>query len=175
MYLFSCTWWQLLLLNFPCSENMNKKSRRPDPELCSSQKADCLSRGCDPGFLNGKLLLKKFFLLLQLYSFWLLQTQDRFKSEITADPAIPILQRHVVPLWATSHHLLLSSRQGWFNHSHLHAPVSSSLVMYHWHYLFFFLGLWHGLQAEQSLRGKRWKNPSHWIKCSQETVLNFLF
>lgn len=136
-YLFSCTWWRLLLLNFPCSENMNKKSRWSDTGLCSSQKADCLSRGCEPGFLNGKLLLKKFFLLLQLYSFWLLQTQGRFKSEITADPAIPILQCHVVRLWATSHHLLLSSHQGWFNHSHLHAPVSSSLVMYHWHYLFF--------------------------------------
>lgn len=142
IYLFSCTWWQLLLLNFPCSENINKKSRWPDPGLSYSQEADCLHRWCDPGFLNGKLLLKNYLLLLQLCSFWLYQTQDRFKSEITEiwkkiwkkiwksemDPAIPILHNHVVPFWATSHHFLLSSCQGLFNHLHLCAPVSS-LVM----------------------------------------------
>lgn len=81
----------------------------------------------------------------------------RTDSVISADLAILILHNHLVPLWATNN-LLLSCCQGWLNHSHLPAPVSSSLLMYQHHFLAF-AGMGNSLQTEKSRRQKQWENP----------------
>lgn len=154
MFFFSCTWWLWwLLLYFPYSENIYKTFRWPDPGLCLSWEADCLGR-CYSIFLNGKALLMFLF-------FCCSDTADssslRIVSVIAADLAISILHNHLVPLWATNN--LLSSCQAWLNHSHLFAPVSSSLLVYQHHFL-----MGNSLQTEKNLRWKQWENPFHYTK-----------
>lgn len=133
---------------------MNKKCRWPDPGLCLSWEAYCLGRGCYSIFLNGKVLL---MFLFSCYSDTVDCSSLRTDSVISADLAILILHNHLVPLWATNN-LLLSCCQGWLNHSHLSAPVSSSLLRYQHHFLAF-AGMGNSLQTEKSRRQKQWENP----------------